>query len=785
LPQNKKSFAYIFRRALNAGPDEWRVRIQQKVFCAVNKLLERKNRAIFSRDGHMRALGLNDGNIHEWWQERGNRWFLNPDRTRLLRKFFSEHHELADQIIHLANHVMEDEFSILGHGLIKLEGETRWHRDPVLGTVAPQVYSGEIRYLDVAEVGDSKCVWEPSRFGWVYWLGMAHLITGKPCYAEKFRELTMDWFANNTYPRGIHFCSALEAGFRAYACVWALNLFHDYIAGEPALLDKLLHGIWISCRHIENNLSYYFAPNTHLLGEAFALFACGAALPEFAQSTRWRRLGTTILAREAKRQFHYDGTHRELSSCYHLYSVDFYLQTLLIARQTGLPVDPALEATAFRSAVRLAELVPNSLQMPQFNDCDGGRLTWFTPEPLDASPTLLAAKQLWAHPSLSNHSDPRNGYHLWMDQSRGRAASAETCLTAATSAGNAAGNGRHQGTTKRTDQLDSGIASYRNHSGDYLLFRAGPFGYRNCGHSHDAPTSFVFHSAGQPLIVDSGTGSYTVSHDIRDRFRGAFGKNILLVNRSGPSVPSDWFNWERKTDALLTCVERFSGGFLCSGRHEGFSPELGFRVEVYRDLVLYDEGLLIIIDKWDAEQPISCSLALTFHPKLALTKVENGPVLRDDAGNSYCLSVYRLHPETTIHAGPALFDFDSSAESSVQLSKAPIGEHSLACPASFELAKGHYSASYGDMSETNYLLSDFGTSRTGCAVTIVSRVGNIKTFVDDTKTGVLFAIKDYKPSSIKSSIQCQQKIMESHNTDWIVAIVKGAEGAVVPSAVSV
>ncbi|MCH7989537.1 MAG: alginate lyase family protein, partial [Planctomycetes bacterium] len=647
VAQHRRKFLYPVRRALKASPDEWRVRIQQKVFCTVNGLLAQKNRAIFPRDGHLRALGLSDSDLPEWWQDRGDRWFLNPDRTCRLRQFFAENDGLAKQIIRLADRVLEDEFPLLGHGLITLDGESRWHRDPVLGTVAPQVYSGGIRYLDVAEVGDSKCVWEPSRFGWAYWLGVAHLITGDPCYAEKFRELTLDWFDKNTYPRGIHFCSALETGFRAYAWVWALDLFRDYVRTEPTLLNRLLYGIWISCRHIQHNLSSYFSPNTHLLGEAFALYACGAAIPEFRQSASWRQTGSKILAREALKQFHHDGTHRELSSCYHLYSSDFYLQAILIARQTGLPVDPALETTAFRSAVRLAELTPNSLQLPQFNDCDGGRLTWFTSEPLDASPTLLAAKQLWDHPSLPNHSGPRNGYHLWMEQSRGRAASAETCLTADTNAG----NGGHHGTTKRSDQLDSGIASYRNQSGDFLLFRSGPFGYQDCGHSHDAPTSFVFHFAGQPLIVDSGTGSYTVSHDIRDRFRGAFGKNILLVNGSGPSVPGDWFSWEGKTDALLTCAERFPGGFLCSGRHQGFSSELGFRVEVRRELVLYDGGVLIVIDEWDAEQPISCRLALTLHPKLTLTKVENGPVLRDDAGNSYCLSVHRLHAQAKIHAG--------------------------------------------------------------------------------------------------------------------------------------
>ncbi len=31
--------------------------------------------------------------------------------------------------------------------------------------------------------------------------------------------------------------------------------------------------------HIEQNLSHYFSPNTHLLGEALALYVAGRALP--------------------------------------------------------------------------------------------------------------------------------------------------------------------------------------------------------------------------------------------------------------------------------------------------------------------------------------------------------------------------------------------------------------------------------------------------------------------------------------------------------------------------
>ncbi len=772
LAQNSKSLAYFLRRALRAGPDEWQVRIRQKAFCEISRLLAGRNRAIFPRDGHARALGAGGDNLVQWWQARGHCWFLNSARTIRIRRYFDDHGDLATPIIQLANGVLEDEFPILGHGPIKFEGEKRWHRDPILGTVAPQIYHGGIRYLDVAEVGDSKRVWEPSRFGWAYSLGMAYTVTGEPSYAEKFRELTLDWFADNPYPRGIHFCSALELGFRAYAWVWALDLFRDYVAREPALLDKLLYGIWVSCRHIEHNLSYYFAPNTHLLGEAFALYACGAALPEFAQSSRWRRLGMRILAQEAKRQFHGDGTHRELSSCYHLYATDFYLQALLIARQTGLSVDGTVEATARRSAIRLAQLAPDSLQMPQFNDCDGGRLTWFCREPLDAAPSLLAAKQLWDHPALPGQDGPRNGYHLWMCHHRDSVASATSCSTADTKAH----NGRYDSDSKCNRQPDSGIAAYRNRAGDYLLFRSGPFGYMDCGHSHDAPTSFTLCLAGRPLFVDCGTGSYTQSREKRDRFRGAFGKNILLVNGRGPSLTGDWFSWQRKADASLTSAKRFPGGFLCQGQHEAFSHGLGFRVEISRRLVLYDDGILVVADQWRAERPISCSLALTLDPSLTPEVSDNGAILQDSCGKVYRLMIQRFPAPFEILVGPTLpgetcagrHGVSEPADSPERRLTQQSGETPAALSVPRKVAKGPYSPAYGVIGETDYLECDFGTSREGCVLTIVSRAGKISATTKDVPTETVFAVGGQRANQVCPP----ETLMEAGDPGRIVAMAR-------------
>ena len=122
-------------------------------------------------------------------------------------------------------------------------------------------------------------------------------------YAEKFRRWTFDWFRSNPYPIGINYCSALELAYRNYAWLWSLSFFSDYLSKESDLLDCLLGGIWTASRHVEENLSMYFAPNTHILGEAFGLYAVGAAIPEFSDAPRWRTLGLRLLEAESQKQF--------------------------------------------------------------------------------------------------------------------------------------------------------------------------------------------------------------------------------------------------------------------------------------------------------------------------------------------------------------------------------------------------------------------------------------------------------------------------------------------------
>src|SRR5262249_52754850 len=153
------------------------------------------------------------------------------------------------------------------------------------------------------------------------------------------------WLRDNPPLVGINWASMLEIGFRAISWTWALHfLLAEHSggavrsAGDPGQADSapwivdLLVGLDRQLGHVEQNLSFYFSPNTHLTGEALALYVVGSALPELAASKRWVARGRAILLREIDRQIRVDGGHAEASTHYQRYTLDIYLLALLTAR---------------------------------------------------------------------------------------------------------------------------------------------------------------------------------------------------------------------------------------------------------------------------------------------------------------------------------------------------------------------------------------------------------------------------------------------------------------------
>ena len=614
---------------------------------------------------------------------------MDDARWHALRALRDDEASGVPLLLARARGVRDGGFPLFSRGVVPIGVPGAWRRDPILGRAAPQRFYADVPYLDPEEVGDSKFVWEPSRFAAGVWLGVAHALEADPAYWKRFVGLVTSWIDENPYPLGVHYCSALEVGLRAYAWVWSLALFRKELAEEPALLRSLLDGVWNACHHVEANLSRYFSPNTHLTGEALALFACGAALPEFVEAARWRRIGSEVLSTEASRQVHADGTHRELSSGYHLYSCDFYLHAALIAHETGLPIDPEVPRAARHLCLRLADLVPADGVLPQWNDCDGGKLLSLGEAALDARPTLSAARAAFAEDAQGGAFDLAAGAGAGEHPPGSTPCGYALLMKPATPVVIGASNGPRVPVVgaqpDRGALPDSGIATYRNAAGDYLVFRASPFGYLDCPHSHDAALSLILYLAGRPLIVDNGTGSYTQDRALRDRFRGAAGKSVLTFDGMGPSLPGDTFGWRTTTDAHLEAAECDGrGGFRCAGSYDttrGAAP--GERLHVEREVALIAEShCLEITDRWRGNAGARVETRFTIAPQIEID-------VRAD--------------RMTI---PGLGDVSVSCES-------PGGEPDP----ERRVERVLYSADYGSIGETNALIFELGRAASGSCLT--------------------------------------------------------------------
>src|SRR5581483_7988007 len=109
-------------------------------------------------------------------------------------------------------------------------------------------------------------------------------------------------------------------------------IYHFVGAEMPEVFRrKFLTGLYRHGLHLAENLSIYFSPNTHLLGEAVALQALGTLFPQFPHAHKWRECGRALVEAQLEFQVQQDGSHFEQSSYYHIYALDLFIFSYLLA----------------------------------------------------------------------------------------------------------------------------------------------------------------------------------------------------------------------------------------------------------------------------------------------------------------------------------------------------------------------------------------------------------------------------------------------------------------------
>ncbi len=511
------------------------------------------------------------------WHWLGRDWkeTLRPQRSQPSGRFFFDAEALpqitellrerlplqAEEIARRAERILEHRFDLLGYEEVDYGSAIDWHLDKIHGKQAPRSFAFRVKYLDFSEVGDSKVTWELNRHQHLVLLAKAYLLTQDERFAREIVTQWYDWRKQNPYPVGINWASSLEVAFRSLSWIWLRALLQGSPAVPPAFWEDLSQALAVSGRHLERYLSTYFSPNTHLLGEAMALFYIGTLCPEARHATKWRDLGWHIMIEEARTQVREDGFYFEQSVYYHVYALEMFLQSGLLAARNDLETPAEYKRTVEKMCEALALLSRTGIPA-RCGDDDGGRLfDGQRNQTEDLTDPLATAAVVFGRGEFKFVAGGPREDMIWFLGQEGVRQFDELKLA----------------TPSLASKSLSASGFYCMSSADpvpqQLIVDAGPQGAGSGGHGHADALSIQLLYGDRVLLQDPGTFEYVGPGPERTVLRATAAHNTLMVDGQGQSRPRGPFGWERltqtKQEAWVT-AEFFD---LLRASHDGFASQ--------------------------------------------------------------------------------------------------------------------------------------------------------------------------------------------------------------------
>jgi hypothetical protein len=575
-------------------------------------------------------------------------FFFPPGSGSDLANLVREHQPAeASEILREADEICGHRFRLLGYanldfgltcGLAAAGAGTwkdvDWHLDSVHGKRAPLEPWFKIPFLDFAAIGDHKVIWELNRHQHFVTLAKAFLLSKDEKYVRELIAQWHSWIQANPYPLGINWASSLEAAFRSLSWIWIDQL----LSGEPQCAQfraELAPALAFHGRYIARYLSTYFSPNTHLLGEAVALFFLGTLYPRMSGAANWKATGWRTILRECERQVRPDGVYFEQSLYYHVYALDFFLYARLLAYQNEMEIPPAYDAVLGRM-LDVVEALAQSGPAEGFGDDDGGRLWNPRRNRVEHMTDPLAiGAVMYSRPFRASRLTEEA---IWLFGSR-----ALQQLPLEASAGKVA--------LQSVAFPEGGIYVLAD-SQPYpqtMAVDAGPQGVGRSGHGHADALSLRLTMNGRRWLVDAGSGVYISKDPLdRDAFRGTGSHNTMRIDGLDQAVAAEPFSW---TQIPTTTVESWVVGKSFTyfvGSHNGYT-RLTDPVTHRRHVLKIASDLWLVRDLAMGQAEHEVDVRWHFAPDLDVQAVGDGRIeisRTDDPANRNRLTL--IVPEETV-----------------------------------------------------------------------------------------------------------------------------------------
>lgn len=510
------------------------------------------------------------------------------------------------EIVATANAICAHRFDLLGYEGLSFGEPIDWHREPVTGRRAPLVHWSRIDPLNAAAVGDSKIVWELNRHQWLITLAQAYWLTDDMRYAHEAADLVDAWIRANPYGMGVNWTSSLEIGIRFLSWCWAFFVLREAGVFSADELANALAVIWLHLSHVEQHLSYYFSPNTHLTGEALALWHAGTLLPGFAEAARWRETGRRVLIEESRRQIHSDGAHFERATCYLRYTVEIYLHLMLIADRNAEPLPMEVRDRVERMLECLLALSHPDGTMPSLGDADGGWLLPLTRRgPEDCRGLFAVGAVVFGRSDFAWAANGPAPELLWLFGTDGaRRFAAIRPAPPASAASRLLPAGGHavmrSGWQRDAHQLALDVASLGSPA--------------SSAHAHAGLLGLECCAFGEAYLVDAGTFCYTGDPAWRRYFRGSLAHSTVVIDGLAQVEPVGAFGWRTRPAVTLRAWRSSDDSDFVDAAHDAYA-RLPDPVTHRRRVLFVKPAYWVIVDDLAGASRHRVDLRFQFGPR--------------------------------------------------------------------------------------------------------------------------------------------------------------------------
>ncbi len=463
------------------------------------------------------------------------RFFVDPAEAHRRAAALAEARpDLAQRVRYHAQQALDHVVDLLGSGPVKLGEHIDWHCDFKVGIGwPPDVLADDQDYLRLGEPCDVKMPWELSRCHHWVTLGRAYALDPDPRYAREFASQLDAWLDENPWPYGVNWGRAMEVAVRAVNWLWAAALFADAPEFSPVHRPRFLKAMLQHGRHILDNLEYADNNGNHYLSNGVGLLFLGVLLPDLADADAWRKKGFEIVWGEIEHQVHPDGVDFEQGIGYQGLVTEFWYACVLLCERNNIAVPLQVRQRLEKMFDFMLAYTRPDGTFPQVGDNDDGRLANVDDEPVGSHRRHLAVGGvLFGRADLMAAAGDALETAVWLCGPAALAAPVEP---------------REPGSLA----FETGGFYVMRSEDSVMLIDAGEIGMRGIGgHGHNDVLSFDLWAAGAPLLVDSGTFTYTADPQARQALRSTVAHNALRVDGQETSrLGGDRWLWLIENDA--------------------------------------------------------------------------------------------------------------------------------------------------------------------------------------------------------------------------------------------